>query len=271
MTVMCHSATLLFAAVLSMTGLARADILVPAVYVLDAAGRVAASFGYPGTAGRECRSDSDEVPDGAFMPCRRLPGIDDPAMARELCLEKSLTHYQGWEGYHRGHEIANNEIRHCRRGIVLHRAAGIRIHGNRVGGRGVGEGIALEEASATHVWNNRVRGFVTACTLYAHSHSATAEEGMLVGASGNHIGLTPAGDSRGNDFRNNQRGIALIKADPAGRVSAKLFAANDCRDCPVPFDFSGGEDRPGGQTVADNLPAAAQQALPSSKLSAAPR
>lgn len=191
--------------------------------------------------------------DGAFMPCSQLKDVDDPAQSRDIGMQKLREVYQGWEGYHQNHVIANNVVRNCRRGIVLHRAREIHINGNHLIGRGIGEGIAIEEASGNLVWNNNVYGFNTALTLYAHENSGSDPEGRPTGTSFNKIGLTPSGDAVGNHFQSNNHGICLIKAHPAGRVSQNTLCNNDCRNCNIPFDFSQGEDDP-GQIVSGNLP-----------------
>lgn len=193
--------------------------------------------------------------DGAFMPCRQLPGMD-PAAAEKLSNEKLWELYHGREGYHRDHEIDHNRFLNCRRGIILHRATGILIHDNVCEGRAVSDGLSLEEADGNRVWANRVSGFEVGCRVYAHQYSATNADGSHIGASGNVVGLDMSGAAAGNDLRGNQYGVLLVKAHPEGHVSRNVFRANDCRDCGVPFDFTAGDGGPGRQFSTGNLPAA---------------
>jgi hypothetical protein len=204
--------------------------------------------------------------DGAFMPCAKLPDIDEPEKARAFSQEKLWELHHGWEGYHQGHEIAHNKILNCRRGIVLHRAKEINIHDNQLNGRGIREGIAIEEASHNYIWNNAVHGFETACTLYTHQHSGTDDTGAHVGASFNQVGISPDKAPAGNDFQHNQYGLRLLKAHQEGRVSHNVIRHNDCRNCSCPFDFNGGEDGPKGQFISDNQPSSDQASIPSDKI-----
>ena len=56
--------------------------------------------------------------DGSFLPCQSLAGRKSPAESEAQCKRMLWEKYQGWEGYHRRHEIADNEVLNCRRGIV---------------------------------------------------------------------------------------------------------------------------------------------------------
>lgn len=173
--------------------------------------------------------------DGSSMPLRRRPGMADAA-AEKLSREQLQAALGGWDGYNRDHEIAFNVIRGCRRGIVLHRADGIRIHDNTLVGRQVREAISLEESSHCAVWRNAAHGWQIGLQLYAHAFSALAEDGKLIGTSYNQLGLDPDGHELGNDLTGNTIGIAWRQAVPQTRLSHNRLVANDTAGCVVAVD-----------------------------------
>ena len=192
--------------------------------------------------------------DGGYMPVRKLDGCKDAKEAEALSTAKLWELYHGAEGYHHRHEIAQNEIRGCWRGIVFHRAADCRVHDNIVIGRGLGEGISLEEANDNLVWQNRITGFEIACRLYSHKYSATGSDGRPIGTSFNKIGLDPLGAVAGNDFCNNERGIVLVRGIPDARIRRNEFHLNNLAGCTVPYDFVGGDEGEDRQIASRNRP-----------------
>lgn len=192
--------------------------------------------------------------DGSFLPCESLAGSKSPAESEAQCKRMLWEKYRGWEGYHRRHEIADNEILNCRRGIVTYRADDISIHDNRLVGRGIGEAISLEETSNCRVWGNRATGWGIACRLYADRDSALLANGQRVGTSFNRIGVDPQGKSGGNDFRGNSHGIVLQHSAPEAHLRRNVFRANDCRDSSVPALFTGGDEAQDRQFASQNQP-----------------
>jgi hypothetical protein len=192
--------------------------------------------------------------DGSYLACTGLPGMKDAKESEALSLRKLWEVYRGREGYHRGHEIAENEILNCRRGIVLHRTQEILIHDNRISGRGIGEGVSLEESMDCKVWANRVSGWEIACRIYAHEWSALNEAGEHIGSSFNGIGVDREGARKGNDFRGNIRGIAFHRGVPDAHLRKNVLRNNDCRECDIPFDLKAGSDGGDRQYSSWNKP-----------------
>ena len=192
--------------------------------------------------------------DGGYLPAQKLDGCKDAKAAEALSTTKLWELYHGAEGYHHRHEIAQNEIRGCWRGIVFHRAADCRVHDNIVIGRGLGEGISLEEANYNFVWQNRITDFEIAGRLYSHKNSALGKDSLPIGSSFNRIGLNPQGAALGNDFRHNELGIVLLRGVHEARIRRNEFYRNILTDCTVPYDFAGGAEGDDRQVTNRNQP-----------------